>query len=134
MKSKIRNAIWPCQQNQLCFVHIFLILVCCRIATMKRNSYKACDEEMLKPLLILTLLKIISRYYWYIDLVNNRCYITLLTSSCIRNNTISGRNLFTITEATVVTRFVQQNALKHLSKCRRNLSLEVSEWDQGRFP
>ena len=31
---------------------------------------------MLKLLLILTLLKIISRYQWYIDLVNNWYYIT----------------------------------------------------------
>ena len=31
--SKVLNAIWSCHQNQLCFVHIFLILVCCTIAT-----------------------------------------------------------------------------------------------------
>ena len=30
--------------------------------------YRACNEEMPKPLLILTLLKIISRYQWYISL------------------------------------------------------------------
>ena len=48
---KIQNEIW-CQQNQLCFVHIVLTLVCCTIATRKGNSYRACDEEMLKPLLI----------------------------------------------------------------------------------
>ena len=28
----IRNAIW-CYRNQLCFVHTFLILICCRIAS-----------------------------------------------------------------------------------------------------
>ena len=61
LTSKIQKVIWR-HQNQLCFVHIFLILVCSRIATTMRNSYKACDEEVLKPLLILTLLKIISRY------------------------------------------------------------------------
>ena len=32
-------------------------------------SYRACDEEMPKPLLVLTLLKIISRYQWYINFV-----------------------------------------------------------------
>ena len=48
------NAIW-CHQNQLGFVHIFLILVCCRIATRIRISYEACDEEMLKALIILSL-------------------------------------------------------------------------------
>ena len=32
-------------------------------------SYSGCDEEMRKPQLILTLLKIISRYQWYISLL-----------------------------------------------------------------
>ena len=40
-------------QNQQCFVHVFLILVCCTIATRIGNFYRACDEEMLKSLLIL---------------------------------------------------------------------------------
>ena len=31
-------------------------------------SYRACDEETSKPLLVLTLFKIISRYQWYISL------------------------------------------------------------------
>ena len=46
-------------QNQLCFVHIFLILVCCRIATRIRIFYKACDEERLKSKLLFILLRII---------------------------------------------------------------------------
>ena len=33
-------------------------------------SYRACDEEMPKPLLVLMLLKIISRYQWYISSID----------------------------------------------------------------
>ena len=47
------------------FVHIFLILVCCRIATRIDIFYRACDEEMLQSSLILPPLTIISRYECY---------------------------------------------------------------------
>ena len=63
LTSKIQNVIW-CQSDQLWFVHTFLILVCCTIATRKGLFYKACDEDMHNLLLVLTLLKIISRYQW----------------------------------------------------------------------
>ena len=33
-------------------------------------SYRACDEEMPKPQLVLTLLKIISLYQWYISSID----------------------------------------------------------------
>ena len=46
-------------------LRIFLILVRCRIATRIEIVYQACDEEILKSLLILTLLTIISRYQWH---------------------------------------------------------------------
>ena len=49
----------------LCFVHIFLLLVCYTIATSIENFFQACGEEMLKTLVILTLLMIINRYQWY---------------------------------------------------------------------
>ena len=58
LTSKIQNTIW-CHQNQLCFVHIFLMLVCCRIATRIRIFYKACDEERLNSKLLLRILRII---------------------------------------------------------------------------
>ena len=60
---KIQKVIW-CHQNQLCFVHIFLILVCCTIATKMEIFYGTCNEEMLKSSLILILLTIVSRYQW----------------------------------------------------------------------
>ena len=48
-------------QNQLCFVHIFLIFgYAVQLLPETRFSYRACDEEMHKPQLVLTLLKIIS--------------------------------------------------------------------------
>ena len=36
-----------------------------------KKSYEASNEEMLKRLVILALLKIISSYQWYIDSVRN---------------------------------------------------------------
>ena len=77
LTSKIQNVIW-CYQNQLYFVHIFFIMVCCRIATGIRISYKACDEKMLKSWLILILLKISSRYQWYCNSTRNCYYITII--------------------------------------------------------
>ena len=65
------------------------------------NSYEECDKEMLKPLLILTLLKIISRNQRYINVINNRYYITLYTSSCIESNTITCRIVLAITKVAV---------------------------------
>ena len=70
-------------QNQLCFVHIFFILVCCTIATRKGFSYRTCDEEMSKSLLVLTLLKIVSQYQWYMK------YIDFMLQSIVYLNNIS---------------------------------------------
>ena len=50
---KRRNAIW-CQLESAMFCAHLSYFVCCTIA------YRTCDEEMSKPLLVLTLLKIIS--------------------------------------------------------------------------
>ena len=61
LTSKIQNMIC-CHLNHLCFVHIFLILVCCTIATRIGNFYRAYNEEMFKSSLILILLTIINRY------------------------------------------------------------------------
>ena len=53
-----------CHQIKQCFVHIFPILVGCRIATSRGNFYGAGGKDMLNSLFILTLLKAITRYQW----------------------------------------------------------------------
>ena len=76
---KRRNAIWS-HQNKLCFVHIFLILDTLYICYQKGGfSYRACDEEMPNPLLVLTPLKIICRYQWYISLSISYLVLILLS-------------------------------------------------------
>ena len=47
-------------QNQLCFVHIFLIFDTLYNCYQNEDFLQGCDEEMHKPQLVLTLLKIIS--------------------------------------------------------------------------
>ena len=103
LTSKRQNAIW-CHQNQLCFVHIFLILVCCTIGTRKGISYRAYDEEMSKPLLVLTLLKIISDINGisvYRFLYSNRWYINNISKAVALKVLISRRIVLTITKGVV---------------------------------
>ena len=75
-------------------------------------SYRACDEEMSKPLLVvLTLLKIISRYQWYIKYIDfvlqSIVYKQYKKSNCIESINISHRIVLTITKIAVAIRFVQ---------------------------
>ena len=75
-------------------------------------SYRTCDEEMSKPLLILTLMKIISRYQWYISLsisyLLSIVYLNISQRTCIESINISRRIVLTITKIAVAIRFVQQ--------------------------
>ena len=77
-------------------------------------SYRACDEEMSKPLLVLTLLKIISRYQWYISLsisyLLSIVYLNMSKRSCIESINISHMTVLTITKIAVAIRFIQHPA------------------------
>ena len=65
---RIRNAIWCQPESAMFCAHLSHFGYAVQVLPERRFSYRACDEEMPKPQLVLTLLKIIRRYQWYISL------------------------------------------------------------------
>ena len=68
LTSKRRKAVWCQPESAMFCAHLSHSGYTVQLLQERGFSYKACDEEMPKPLLVLTLLKIISRYQWYISL------------------------------------------------------------------
>ena len=66
--SKRRNAIWCRPELAIICAHLSHVGYAVHLLPERGFSYRVCDEEMPNLLLVLTLLKIISRYQWYISL------------------------------------------------------------------
>ena len=68
LTSKRQNAIWCQPESAMFCAHLSHFGYAVQLLPERGLSYRAGDEEMPKPSLVLTLLKIISRYQWYISL------------------------------------------------------------------
>ena len=71
--TSIRNAIWCQPESAMFCTHLSHFGYAVQLLPERRFSYRACDEEMHKPQLVLTLLKIISlisMVYQSIDIVH----------------------------------------------------------------
>ena len=66
---KRQNAIWCQPESAMFCAPLSHFRYAVQLLPGRGFSYRACDEEMSKPLLILTLLKIINWYQWYINFV-----------------------------------------------------------------
>ena len=66
LTSKRRNAIWCQPESAMFCAHLSHFGYVVQLLPERGFSYRACDEEMSKPSLVLTLLKIISQNQWYI--------------------------------------------------------------------
>ena len=94
-------------------------------------SYRVCDEEMPNPLLVLTLLKIISQSQWYISLSISYLllivYLNISKLSCIESISISRRIVLKITKIAVAIRFVQHPPQSHFTCSAQCLAMKAEE-------
>ena len=68
LTSKTQNAICCQPESAMLCAHLSHFGYAVQLLPKRGFSYRACDEEMPKPQLVLTLSKIISGYQWYISL------------------------------------------------------------------
>ena len=78
---KRRNTIWCQPESAMFCAHLSHFGHAVHLLPRRQFSYRAGDEEMPKPLLVLTLLKIISRYQWYISL-SISYIVSIVLSKC----------------------------------------------------